>query len=120
MGFSWLPLLWAACPQVIEFQYLSEESEPDGAKSPTLENSGFLFITVLLDPIGDYMTMHVLVSKSINEFIGCCSLCWRCHVNFLKKKKNLNSETHLAPKFSDDQDLLFQDASLHPEDNASS
>lgn len=40
-------------PRVIEFRYLLEESEPDGAKSTILENSGFLFITNLVDLIED-------------------------------------------------------------------
>lgn len=34
-----------------EFQYLLEESRADGAKSPILENSGFYFITNLIDLI---------------------------------------------------------------------
>ena len=45
--------LWIFCPRVIEFRYLLEECEPDGAKPTILEKSGFLFITNLIELIED-------------------------------------------------------------------
>lgn len=45
--------LWMFCPRVIEFRYLLEEHEPDGAKPTILGKSGFLFIMNLIDLIED-------------------------------------------------------------------